>query len=207
MAGGEGEGTSGAVKSLRILAGLLLASVPCSAQEIGRQPTLSARVANLRGDAIETWFRTMLSSEFGKQPDVLEFYGDVGPTNGCAELSDINRRIAARDFREFREAFLKMLTEAFPPDFLSNVPDGYLAMYLGSREGRMTDKLRPFLQPRAVEMLAEAKRWAVSRGYAGKKLGYSRTGKPYWGKQPALVVLVCADPNHSDRLIGGWKEN
>lgn len=178
-----------------------------SAQTVSatRIPPLPDRVTRLPDRMFESWFLTMLGSEFREGRDWSDFFGDVGPTGGCQALDRIRRNIVRRDLPRFRSAYIDAIRDNMNPSVFADIPDTWLEITLSSRIGTFQTKLKHFLRPRTVEMGRAARAWAKSNGYLGRRLGYNAAGVSYWGKQPAMTTLICMFPNDAGYLRG-WKE-
>ena len=188
-------------RSIAIAALLAAAAHPVFA---GTMPPLAERVSRLPNDNFQTWFSVMLISEFGKGPDWQAFFGDVGPTEGCAAQKAIRDRIVRRDLVQFKLAYVAAVEKNMSPEVFADIPDGRLSIAFDSRINSFERALRDFLRPRTAELGQEVREWASSHGYVGRRLGYNSAGIPYWGQQHAMTVLVCMLPN-DDGLLRGWK--
>lgn len=175
----------------------------------GSMPPLSDRVSRLPDTAFQAWFGVMLESEFGRGPDWQAFFGDVGPTEGCAAHKEIKIRIVQRDLIQFKAAYVDAVSKGMNPTVLSNVPDNRLSNAFDSRLIRFQYELKDFLRPRVAELGTAGREWANSHGYLGRRLGYNSAGVPYYwqqhfGPQHAMTALVCMFPRDSG-LLRGWK--
>jgi len=165
---------------------------------------LSERVARFPDSAFQAWFGTMLASEYREGPDWEAFFGDVGPTKGCAAHKEIRARIVQRDLPLFRAAYVAAVAERMKPEVFAEVPDSFLTIQFNSRISPFQRDLRDFLRPRVAELGGALRNWSTSHGYLGRRLGYNGNGIPYWGKQPAMTSMVCSFPNDAG-LLKGWK--
>ena len=165
---------------------------------------LSERVAHLPDSSFQVWFGTMLVSEYIEGPDWTAFFGDVGPTEGCVAYEDVRAQIVRRDLPQFKAAYVAAVAEGMKPEVFSEVPDGSLTRRFDSRINRFQRDLRDFLRPRVAELGDTLQNWSTSHGYLGRRLGYNRSGVPYWGTQPAMTTLVCLFPDNAG-LLRGWK--
>lgn len=187
---------------------ILAASIACGvAQSVAAQSPLPLpeRVARLPDTNFRAWFGTMLEMEYQKGAAWQSFFGDVGPTEGCAAIQDIKKRILQRDLHEFKAAYVDAVSRGMAPTVFSNVPDNLLSTQFSSLVGRFQKDLSVFLGPRVLEMGEAGRQWADSHGYRGRRLGYNNAGIPYWGSQSALTNLVCLFPGDGG-LLRGWKD-
>lgn len=174
---------------------------PAASQSVA---PLSERVAHFPDSAFRAWFGTMLTFEYREGPDWEAFFGDVGPTKGCAAHNEIRSQIVQRDLPLFRAAYVAAVAEGMNPEVFAEVPDRFLTIQFNSRINRFQRDLRDFLRPRAAELGGALRNWSTSHGYLGRRFGYNRNGIPYWGKQPAMTTMVCLFPNDAG-LLKGWK--
>lgn len=166
---------------------------------------LGERVARLPDANFRAWFGTMLTQTYREIPGWQTFFGDVGPTEGCAAIREINRGIVDRDLGAFRAAYVAAVTRGMAQSVFSDVPDSRLGIQFDSRISRFGKDLDAFLRLRALEMAERASRWSERNGYRGRRLGYNGAGVAYWRGQPRLTVLVCAVPDATG-LLRGWKD-
>jgi hypothetical protein len=191
--------------SRQILAAAILVSAPVTAFAQATPP-LAERVAGLPEREFMRWFMTMLSGAYHRTPGWEQYFGDVGPTEGCEPLREIANMIARRDIGLYRAAYLDMISKGFAPNALSDVPDNALAMQLSARMTRFEAELSPIVQPRAAEMAERARDWVVTHGYSGRRLGYSSAGVSYWEGRRGIVRLICAlPPDNIEGALRGWK--
>lgn len=169
------------------------------------QLPLPERIARLPDANFRAWFGTMLELEYRKGAGWQAFFGDVGPTEGCAALRDIKNQILQRDLADFKAAYVDAVSKGMAPTVFSEVPDNLLSTQFSSRVGRFQKDLIDFLSPRVIEMDEAGHKWADGHGYRGRRLGYNNAGIPYWSGQPALTNLVCQFP-HDAGLLRGWKD-
>lgn len=187
---------------------ILVVSIACGiAQSAGAQSQspLPNRLERLPDTNFRAWFGTMLEMQYRKGADWQTFFGDVGPTEGCAALRDIKNQILQRDLAEFKAAYVNAVAKGMAPTVFSNVPDNLLSTQFSSRIDRFQKDLGDFLGPRVLEMGEAGRQWADSHGYRGRRLGYNNAGIPYWGSQPAMTNLVCQFPDDAG-LLRGWKD-
>jgi hypothetical protein len=85
---------------------------PAVSQSISPLPE---RVARLPDTDFSAWFSTMLGSEFREGADWQDFFGDVGPTEGCDALRDIENQILARDLASFKAAYVDAVSKGVAP--------------------------------------------------------------------------------------------
>lgn len=174
---------------------------PAASQSVA---PLSERVAHFPDSVFRAWFGTMLMSEYREGPDWEAFFGDVGPTKGCAAHNEIESKIVQRDLHLFRAAYVAAVAEGMNPDVFAEFPDSFLTIKFNSFINRFERDLRDFLRPRATELGSALQDWSTSHGYLGRRFGYNRNGIPYWGKQAAMTTMVCLFPNDAG-LLKGWK--
>ena len=184
-----------------------------SAQGQGGVQESGAAGAALPADVVlpPTFYRTELwlrvQAGFHSLSDKHQFFGDVGPTEGCAELDSLSHEIAERDVARFRIDYDRALAELLRSPAAASTPRRLLPIMLRDRFRLRIDKLLdPMLVNRdAAEMMERALRWSAEHGYTGRRLGYDAAGRSFWGANDATPWLVCA-LSMEDRLrfLGAW---
>ena len=153
----------------------------------------------------ELWSR--LLTGFHSLPDKQLFFGDVGPTEGCAELDSLSDEIAERDVARFRIDYDRALWKLPRSSAVESMPPSLPPIMLLERFRRRFDTLLDptLVNHDAAEMMTRALRWSAEHGYTGRRLGYDAAGRSFWGANDATPWLVCA-LSMEDRLrfLGAW---
>lgn len=194
---------------ISLAAALGAASAACSAPA-GTEP---ARVEMLPDNFVLTEFAELLRDRFYRRPERLAFFGNVGPTAGCEELSKAISGIAKRDLRAFRPEYIAVAKAAVGRMGLSQVRQRELGLrlrhhsFLRERiDARLASGSAPTLDRAMQDLLGRLDRWTEGNGYAGRRLGYNRAGVAYWAANPAMPELVCATPPAArTSLLGTWQ--
>jgi hypothetical protein len=151
--------------------------------------------------------RSRLIAGFHSLPDKHLFFGDVGPTEGCAELDSLSREIAERDAARFRIDYDRALGSLLKLPFVASTPRQFLPLKLrGELRLRIDKSLDHTLIDRgAAEMMKRALRWSAEHRYTGRRRGYDAAGRSFWGTNDATPGLICALPTENRlQFLGAW---
>lgn len=153
----------------------------------------------------ELWLR--LLSAFHQLPGKHQFFGDVGPIDGCAEIDSLAREIAKRDVARFRIDYDRALASLLKFPFIASTPRKFLPIKLREEFRLRVDKSldHTLVDRDAAEMMKRALRWSAAHGYTGRRLGYDAAGRSFWAANDATPQMACA-LTAKDRLrfLGDW---